>query len=200
VDSSSHQPVPVSVRDLTLRAFEEPDLSDLLEAFADPAIAAWNPGPAPASEAAVREWMGRRNDWGDGGHASWAVADQDGRLCGSVSVHNLDPDQLDAEMGYWVAPWARRRGVGVRSVQAAARFGFTQLGLHRLYLYHAVDNEASCRLALTAGFPLEGQLRQSYRYADGRFHDEHLHARLAEDPAAGSPLDPSGRSSRPPSP
>lgn len=31
------------------------------------------------------------------------------------------------------------------------------------------------------GFLLEGTLRESYRYADGRFHDEHLHARLATD-------------------
>ena len=32
-----------------------------------------------------------------------------------------------------------------------------------------------------AGFVQEGTLRQSYRYADGAYHDEHLHALLSTD-------------------
>ena len=31
------------------------------------------------------------------------------------------------------------------------------------------------------GFTLEGETRSSYRYGDGKLHDEHLHARLATD-------------------
>ena len=37
------------------------------------------------------------------------------------------------------------------------------------------------RAASRHGFALEGTLRQSFRYADGRHHDEHLHARLVTD-------------------
>lgn len=181
VESLRQQPMPVSFGDLQLRAFKSSDLSDLLGAFADPEIAAWNPSPAGDTEAGVREWIERRNDWSDGTHASWAVATREGGLCGSVSLHHLDRDQSDAEVGYWLAPWARGRGVGARSVDAAARYGFVDLGLHRLYLYHAVENPASCRLAMATGFRLEGELRQSYRYASGRYHNEHLHARLADD-------------------
>ena len=43
--------------------------------------------------------------------------------------------------------------------------------------YHAVANPASCKVALRAGFPLEGLLRQSFVYGDGQRYDEHLHAR-----------------------
>ena len=46
---------------------------------------------------------------------------------------------------------------------------------------HAVENEASCRVAQKAGFALEGITRKSWRYADGNLHDEHLHARLRTD-------------------
>jgi RimJ/RimL family protein N-acetyltransferase len=67
------------------------------------------------------------------------------------------------------------------AVRAAATYGFGQLVLRRLHLFHAVENAASCGVARKAGFLLEGTLRESYRYADGRFHDEHLHARLATD-------------------
>jgi RimJ/RimL family protein N-acetyltransferase len=66
-------------------------------------------------------------------------------------------------------------------VVAASRFAFDELGLHRVYLYHAVENPGSCGVARAAGFVQEGTLRQSYRYADGAYHDEHLHALLSTD-------------------
>ena len=64
---------------------------------------------------------------------------------------------------------------------------FEVLGLHRLSLYHAVDNQASCGVALRAGFQLEGLLRQGYRYGDGNYHDEHVHGLLAADVRASRP-------------
>jgi RimJ/RimL family protein N-acetyltransferase len=171
------QLVRVETPDLLLRGYLPTDVPDLLAAFADAAIALWNPGPEGPE--AVAEFTAARNDWSDGDHASWAVADLEDRLVGSVSLHKIDPDQGDAEIGYWIAPWARRRGHAARSVVAASRFGFADLGLRRLYLYHAVENPGSCAVARAAGFRHEGTLRQSYRYVDGRYHDEHLHALLS---------------------
>jgi RimJ/RimL family protein N-acetyltransferase len=164
---------------LALRRFTDADVDRLSLAFSDPDIQHWNPGPQSTAE--VREWMHSRNDWSAGDHASWAVSDSDDALLGSVSIHRIDADQRDAEIGYWVAPWARGRRVSTRSVTLAVDYAFTRLQLHRIYLFHAVDNVASCRVATTAGFRLEGELRQSHRYADGRYHDEHLHARLNTD-------------------
>ena len=182
-------PEPWTAAGVALRAFEWDDEPDLAAALADPAVVAWNPGPAEGVEAFLRE----RNDWSAGTHASWAVAAPGtqpgaggrGRLLGSVSLHEIDRDQGDAEVGYWVAPWARGRGVGAAAAAAAAAYGFGRLGLHRVYLFHSVHNPASCAVAERAGFLLEGTLRQSYRYPDGRRHDEHLHARLAGDPDPG---------------
>jgi RimJ/RimL family protein N-acetyltransferase len=164
---------------LVLQPFTEADVDRLSLAFSDPDIQRWNPGPQTTAE--VREWMDSRNDWSADDHASWAVSDSDDALLGSVSIHRIDADQADAEIGYWVAPWARGRRVGAQSVTLAVDYAFAQLQLHRIYLFHAVDNVASCRVATAAGFRLEGELRQSHRYADGRYHDEHLHARLAAD-------------------
>jgi len=180
-------PEPWTGDGIVLRAFDWSDEADLAEVFADPGILTCNPGPPEGALAFMRE----RNDWSAGTHASWAVAaagaspgagpEQAGRLLGSVSLHKIDRDQGDAEVGYWVAPWARRRGVGAAAAAAAAAYGFERLGLHRAYLFHAVENTASCAVARRAGFTLEGTLRQSFRYADGRHHDEHLHARLVTD-------------------
>lgn len=164
---------------MVLRAFAATDVPDLLAAFADEEIVRWNPGPA--GPGAVAEFITSRNDWSGTQHASWAVADLSDRLIGSVSLHKIDPDQRDAELGYWIGPWARRRGNAVRATSLATNFAFTELGLHRVYLYHAVENSASCAVAVAAGFAHEGALRQSFRYADGIYHDEHLHARLSTD-------------------
>ena len=87
---------------------------------------------------------------------------------------------MDAEVGYWIVP----RSTPIpraTAVDLVARWAFDMGELHRVQLYHAVDNPASCRVAMKAGFLLEGRPRESYRYGDGQLHDEHLHGRLATD-------------------
>ena len=165
--------------DLVLGPFRQADIPRLVEAFADSDIARWNPGPD--DEAAVGAWLRGRNDWSEGVHASWGVFDRTGVLLGSVSLHKIDTDQLDAEIGYFVVPAARGGGVATGAVRAATRYAFSRLTLHRVYLFHAAANPASCGVARRAGYRLEGELRRSYRYADGEYHDEHLHAILADE-------------------
>lgn len=172
----------VSDEELVLRAAVESEVSDLVAAIGDPLIARWNPvQSADGAEEAARTWIKHRNDWSTGEHASWVLSNADGRMLGSISLHHIDVDHENAEVGYWIAPGVRGRGLAARGVELAARFAFTTLGFRRLYLYHSVENPASCRVADRAGFALEGTLRESYLYGDGRFHDEHLHGRLATD-------------------
>jgi RimJ/RimL family protein N-acetyltransferase len=169
---------------ITLAAYSSVDVDILRAVFADPETQRWNPGPEEGADpvAWVTEWFSRRNDWSTGDHLSWAVRDEDDALVGSVSMFHLDLEQGDGELGYWVAPAARGRGVATRAVNTAARHAFERVGLRRLYLYHAVDNPVSCRVAERCGFRLEGTLRSSHRYGDGEYYDEHLHGRLADDP------------------
>ena len=181
------EPQPIDHVELTagpllLRPWREDDVDDYVAAVQDPTTRVWA-GPYPESREELAAILARRRDWSAGDHASWAVVDAGtGELLGSVSLHLIDRDQADAEMGYWTAPGARGRGVAGASVEAACRWGFTELGLHRVQLYHAVENTASGRVAEKAGFTLEGRLRQSHRYGDGRHHDELLWGRLADDP------------------
>lgn len=174
--------VEIDAGGLHLRPPTAQDTADAALMLRDPDVRRWNAGPADLDLGQVRDWCARGADWSGGDHATFTVFDRDsGRLVGNVSLHRIDREQADAEIGYRVAPWARGRGVASTAVAATARWAFTALPLVRIELAHAVANPASCRVADNAGFPLEGTLRQSYVYGDGRRYDEHLHARLRTD-------------------
>jgi RimJ/RimL family protein N-acetyltransferase len=172
--------VEIRVPGLLLRAWHPADVPAVLDALREPDIAQWNPAPADLDLAAAHRWVSRRADWSGGDHASLAVADPEtGELLGSVSLHRIYDG--DASIGYWTVAGARGQGVASRAVAAMSEWGFTTLGLHRIELCHAVANPGSCRVAQRAGYLLEGTLRESHRYGDGRRYDEHIHARLATD-------------------
>ncbi|MEV4756551.1 GNAT family protein [Micromonospora sp. NPDC049559] len=174
------EPVEISVPGLHLRPWRYADARDVLRALREPLTAQWNPAPGTGDLAGARAWVERRGDWSGGDHASFAVTDPaSGALLGSVSLHRIHDGA--ASIGYWTVLHARGRGVASRAVSTVTGWAFQRLGLHRIELCHAVPNLASCRVAERSGYALEGTLRESYRYGDGRRYDEHLHARLATD-------------------
>ncbi|MFI5532483.1 GNAT family N-acetyltransferase [Kitasatospora sp. NPDC051853] len=149
---------------------------------ADPDVALWNPlaGQTPAH---AERWIaGRTAAWESGAAGSFALLDPDrDHLLGNVTVRWVDPFDGLAMIGYWLDPAARGRGLATRAVQAVTRWSFESVGARRIELAHATGNSASCGVALRAGYPLEGTLRDSHRFGDDQYHDEHLHARLATD-------------------
>ena len=176
------EPVELTAGAFRLRPWRPDDVDAVWGAFQDPDLRLWNGGGVVTRDDALA-LVGRRLDWTSGTHASWAVVDDAGVLLGSVSLHTIDRLQNDAEIGYWTAPEARGRGVASIATDAVCRWGFDALPIDRIELCHAVENEASGRVAEKAGFTVEGRLRRSFRYGDGVKHDELLWARLSDDPA-----------------
>ncbi len=184
--TSGPEPVEIRWGTILLRPWAAADDDAVLAAATDPDIARWN-GSAVRTREDAADWIARRADWSQGDHVSLAVVDaMDGVLVGSVSLHQIDRDQGDAEIGYWTMPAARDRGVASGAVTAMCRWAFLQLPIDRIELLHAVENPASARVAARAGFTQEGRLRQSYRYGDGRKHDELLWSLLRGDLPIGS--------------
>jgi RimJ/RimL family protein N-acetyltransferase len=177
------EPVVLQASGVRLRPWRADDAPAVLLAVRDPAIARWNPVDQPDPDLRVAQaWVQDRGDWTGSEHASFAVVSMDDdALLGSVSLFKIDRVHDNAEIGYWTVPRERGRGVATTAVDLVARWAFNVGELHRVQLYHAVDNPASCRVAAKAGFALEGWPRASYRYGDGQLHDEHLHGRLAAD-------------------
>jgi RimJ/RimL family protein N-acetyltransferase len=63
------------------------------------------------------------------------------------------------------------------------RWAFAERGLARVQLEHAVPNLASCKVAVAAGFVLEGTARSAYAVPGAGREDCHIHGRLVTDPA-----------------
>ena len=174
-------PVELPAGPFVLRPWRPDDADAVWASVQDPEIRLWN-GSGVTSRAAAATFVTQRADWSAGDHASWAVVDAGDRVLASVSLHSIDEEQSDAEVGYWTTPAARGHGVAAVAVDAACRWAFATLPVDRIELYHAVENTASRRVAEKAGFTLEGRLRRSYRYGDGVKRDELLWARLSDDP------------------
>ncbi|MFF9123625.1 GNAT family N-acetyltransferase [Streptomyces sp. NPDC014889] len=172
---------------LRLRAWREDDAPALLRGLNDAESRRWSGfQPLPTDEAGALAFIARRAGLLEQGTlAPYCVTDAaTGEVLGSVELHKIEPRMSHAGVGYWLLPEARGRGAVTRAVELCVRWGFEQLGLHRIDLGHAVGNTASCRVADRCGFVYEGVLRGFLpaSSAPGTFDDTHLHARLATDP------------------
>jgi RimJ/RimL family protein N-acetyltransferase len=99
-----------------------------------------------------------------------------GEILGGASLHHLDSERGIIEIGYWVYPAARGRGIATTVARALAEHAFT-LGLQRVAAYVNVGNAGSERVLERAGFTREGVIR-SLPKPDGRRVDKTLFSLL----------------------
>jgi RimJ/RimL family protein N-acetyltransferase len=101
--------------------------------------------------------------------------------------YDVPPALRVADIGYAVHPDARRRGVATGAVRLITRWLTEDQdgpGLVRVQLDHSIENTASCRTALRAGFEREGIRRGFLPLRDPdapdgeRRHDVCLHGYL----------------------
>lgn len=154
---------PLSDGVVTLRPWGEPgDAEAIAAACNDRAIAEFLdaiPHPYTRTDAEVYLELCRLG-WLDGTITNFAVV-LDGDAVGSIGIRWLEPDQGVAEIGYWVAPGVRGRGVCTRAVRLASGWVLGQPGMERLQLRADEENPASKKVAENAGFMREGVLRSS---------------------------------------
>lgn len=178
------QPVLSAPGDLVLRPWEPSDAVAFFGAYQDSEIQRWHTR-RPRSEDQVREWFDQyRQAWAQETGASWAVTRGGGDVLGRLAIGSLNLDDGVAGCAYWVLPAARGAGVASRALNALAGWALGEAGFHRLHLDHSTRNAASCRVAVKAGFVLEGTKRSDAVHSDGR-HDMHLHARIRGDEPPG---------------
>ena len=144
-----------------LRPWRDGDVEQLARAARDPLIHRWTRVPENYGQLDARAYLLHRYDLILAGTmAPFAiVADEGGALLGSISLMRIDEAHLRAEVGYWLAREARGHGHATRAVRLICRWGVQRLGLERIDLLAATENEPSQGVALRAGFTREAVLR-----------------------------------------
>lgn len=93
---------------------------------------------------------------------------------GSIKIHRVDKNHKHAEMSLLLgdkSSWGK--GLGTEAISLMAEYGFSQLGLHKIFAQCYADNHGSIKAFKKAGFKQEGQFKDHYwlhdRYIDGVF-------------------------------
>jgi RimJ/RimL family protein N-acetyltransferase len=169
-------PAGIRAGNLLLRL---PSLADvaLLPAFTDPELRETGNLPAFGRDeltASLRELPSLAEA---GRLLPLAAADAEtGAVIGVGMLHHLDAERKILEIGYFVLPAARGRGVATRIARMLAEHAFS-LGVERVAAYVNVGNTASERVLERAGFTREGVVR-SMPKPDGRRIDKTLFSLL----------------------
>jgi RimJ/RimL family protein N-acetyltransferase len=141
--------------EITLRAPRTADIDQITAAAQDPETQRWAlalPRPYHREHAvAFIEHSAAEAQAGTG--YSFVAADGDDRVLAAMRVG------ADGEIGYWVAPDARGRGVATRAVTLLRDWAREGLGLERMVMQIHPDNVVSRRVAEKLGFVDTGERR-----------------------------------------
>ena len=90
-----------------------------------------------------------------------------------------DVHRFTAELGYWLGEPFWGQGIMTDAVRVVVEYGFSELGLLRIYAEPYVGNVGSARVLEKAGFELEGRMRANV-FKDGRILDQLLYSVVSE--------------------
>jgi RimJ/RimL family protein N-acetyltransferase len=150
------------VAGFTLSRPREQDVPELVAACQDPDIVRFTVVPSPydteQGEGFVRF---AAEAFASGSGLPLLVRDGDGRVLASCGL--VDVGWMDAvcEVGYWVAPGARGRGIATAATAALCAWVFDATPLRRIELQAATINAPSLAVARTLGFTREGIRRSA---------------------------------------
>jgi [ribosomal protein S5]-alanine N-acetyltransferase len=99
---------------------------------------------------------------------------------GGITLWNFGPGFHCAEIGYELHPAYWRQGIMSEAASAVLRFGFGELGLHRIEAVPLAKNMPSRSLLHKLGFTQEGSLRQR-EFFRGHFEDQLYFGLLQEE-------------------
>ena len=104
----------------------------------------------------------------------------DGRLAGVVGYHAIDWEHRSTSLGYWLGEEFEGKGLATSACRALVDHAFEELGLNRVSIACATENERSCTIPERLSFQREGIQRQAEWLYD-HFVDHVIYAALASE-------------------
>ncbi|TWP34032.1 GNAT family N-acetyltransferase [Leekyejoonella antrihumi] len=167
--------------DFGLRAPCASDIDAITQACRDALTQKWLPLPNPYrwadAQRYVEEFAPSQLASGNG---IVRVIEVDGEVAGVIDLKKTDWRAATTEIGYWVAPAYRGKGLAGRASALLADWALREQGMQRVEIRAAVGNIGSARAAKAAGFGYEGCLRSAGFTHAGRV-DLEVYGRTVED-------------------
>ena len=118
----------------------------------------WNPHPTKKYTVDYLRYIGTRYNAGE--FYDWAVVEKEsGRMIGTCGFTRFDPPHDSAEIGYVLNPDFHGKGYATEAAQMVVKYGFEELGLHRIEAKFMQGNEASLHVMEKLGMHPEGYRR-----------------------------------------
>jgi RimJ/RimL family protein N-acetyltransferase len=168
---------------LILREFREDDIPLMLDWWNDPRYQRYyaeltDPEPvvrdlaamfvAAQSEEPRRKWQ-----------LAVTVRGND-QIVGTCGVRVNDAELAEANIGYELHPDQWGNGYATEAATAILRFGFAELGMHRIWAECVAENTGSARVLEKAGMRQEARFRE-HQYFRNRWWDTLIYAILASE-------------------
>ena len=168
---------------ITLRLASEADIPKVYEACQDPLIPRFTTVPADYRMADAEFFIREKGPthFAQKKELLFVITDghiPDEEFCGVISFHTINLGNHVAELGYWIATPARGKGIGTTAAKMITEYGFVTMGFRRIEALVDVANETSKMLLISAGYELEGIMRQKVTRADGSQKDMALFGKV----------------------
>jgi len=163
---------------LRLRPYREDDVAELVPLIGVREVAATTLRiPYPYSDEDARGFLVIAQD----PDKIWLAITlrSDGRQIGGIGLR-VDAHHQHAELGYWLGVPYWGKGYATEAGREMLRFGFSDLGLNRIFASHFKHNPASGNVLRKLGMRYEGCQREHLRKWD-RFVDSELYGLLRKE-------------------
>lgn len=160
---------------VVLRPLRPADIPAVVAACRDPEIVRWTTEiPEEYTEEHARDWIESTHAGWKKGNAEFAIIEKErDAFAGAIGL--VARQEWIAEIGYWIAPPFRNRGLASRALELIS--GWAECRFARLQLTILPGNEASARVAAKAGYVEEGVLR-AYVNQRGAIKDASVWSRV----------------------
>ncbi len=163
---------------LKLRPYSDADVAELLPLIGTREVAATTLRiPHPYTEQDARAFLALAQE----PDKIWLAITlrSDGLQIGGVGLR-LDRQHHHAELGYWLGVPYWGQGYATEAAREMLRYGFEDLGLHRIFASHFKHNPASGRILVKLGMRHEGCQREHLRKWN-EFVDSELYGLLRQE-------------------
>jgi len=137
--------------------------------------------PHPYEDGMAEEWIGTHQERFEKGELfNFAIELQSSQeLIGAIGLV-VNAQHAHAELGYWIGEPYWNQGYCTEAALEVLRYGFKEIGLHRIHATHLSRNPASGRVMEKIGMQHEGCRRQHFQKW-GNFEDVELYGILGID-------------------